>query len=204
MIRRVVDILVSGIVLVLFSPIFLAIAVIIRLDSPGGAIYRSWRVGKNGVRFRMVKLRSMIAEADREGPAVTSTGDTRITRVGHFLRATKLDELPQFWNVLVGDMTLVGPRPEAPGIVERYTAEQARILCAKPGLTGPGAISCSSDESMAVSGGMEAEEYYIEHVLDRKLELDAEYVRQRSALTDIGLIVKTCKLMLNALIRKFV
>jgi len=201
-IHRAVDIVVSGIVLILLCPILLAVAIAIRWDSPGGAIYRSWRVGRNGRHFRMVKFRSMIAEADHHGPAITSTADARITRIGHFLRATKWDELPQFWNVLMGDMTLVGPRPETPAIVDRYTSEQARILSAKPGLTGPGAISCSADESMAVLGGEEAERYYIEHVLERRLALDADYVRDRSALKDVALIVKTCQLMVYALIRK--
>jgi len=201
-IRRAVDIVVSGIVLILLSPILLAIAIAIRLDSSGGAIYRSWRVGRNGRHFRMMKFRSMIAEADRAGPAITSSADARITRIGHFLRATKLDELPQFWNVLTGDMTLVGPRPETPAIVDRYTSEQARILSAKPGLTGPGAISCSVDDSMAVLGGEEAEQYYLEHVLERRLALDADYIRDRNFLNDIALILRTCRLMVHALIRK--
>ena len=201
-IRRVVDIVVSTILLLLLSPILLGIALAIRLDSSGGAIYRSWRVGRNGRLFRMVKFRSMVADADRAGPAITSNADARITCTGHFLRATKLDELPQFWNVLVGDMTLVGPRPETPAIVDRYTVEQARILSAKPGLTGPGAISCSVDESMAVLGSEEAERYYLEHILDRRLALDADYIRDRNMLKDIALIFRTCQLMVHALIRK--
>lgn len=202
MISRAIDILVSGVALILLSPILLAIAIAIRLDSPGGAIYCSWRVGKNSRRFRMVKFRSMVAEADRQGPAITSTADARITPIGHFLRATKLDELPQFWNVLVGDMTLVGPRPETPAIVERYTSDQALILSAKPGLTGPGAISCSADESMAVLGGEDAEQFYLEHVLERRLALDADYVRHRNAMKDVTMVVRTCQLMVHALIRK--
>jgi lipopolysaccharide/colanic/teichoic acid biosynthesis glycosyltransferase len=202
MIRRVIDIVVSAIVLILLSPLFVAIIIAIRLDSAGGAIYRASRVGKDGCRFRMIKFRSMVVDADRHGPSVTSAGDKRVTRVGRFLRATKLDEVPQFWNVLVGDMTIVGPRPEAPEIVKRYTSEQARILAEKPGLTGPGAIACSMDDSMAVMGGDGADEYYIDHVLDRRLALDAEYVRSRNAVTDLTLIGKTCQLMFRALTRK--
>jgi lipopolysaccharide/colanic/teichoic acid biosynthesis glycosyltransferase len=202
MIRRVIDIVVSAVVLMLLSPLFVAILIAIQIDSPGGAIYRAWRVGEDGRRFRMIKFRSMFVGADRHGPAVTRSGDDRITRVGHFLRATKLDEVPQFWNVLAGDMTLVGPRPEAPEIVEQYTPEQARILSVKPGLTGPGAIACSIDESMAVQGADGAERYYIDHVLDRRLALDADYVRSRNAFTDLALIGKTCQLMLRALTRK--
>lgn len=202
MIRRAVDIFVSALVLILLSPLFLIIAIAIRLDSRGSAIYRASRVGKDGRRFRMIKFRSMILDADRTGPAVTSSEDRRITRVGHFLRSTKLDEVPQFWNVLIGDMTLVGPRPEAPEIVEQYTSEQARILSVKPGLTGPGAIACSIDDSMAVLDGDGAERYYIDFVLDRRLALDAEYACTRNAVTDLKLIGKTCQLMIRALIRR--
>lgn len=202
MIRRVIDIVVAATVLLLLSPVFVAIIIAIRLDSPGRAIYYASRVGKDGRRFRMVKFRSMVVGADRHGPSVTSTGDSRITRVGQFLRSTKLDEVPQFWNVLVGDMTLVGPRPEAPAIVEHYTSEQASILSVKPGLTGPGAIACTIDQSMAVLGGDSADDYYIDHILNRRLALDAEYVRSRNAVTDIALIGKTCQLMLRALTRK--
>jgi lipopolysaccharide/colanic/teichoic acid biosynthesis glycosyltransferase len=202
MIRRIVDIVVSALVLILLSPLFIAIVISVWLNSPGGAFYRASRVGKDGRRFQMIKFRSMFVGADRHGPAVTSSEDDRITGVGHFLRATKLDEVPQFWNVLTGDMTLVGPRPEAPEIVEQYTNEQASILSVKPGLTGPGAIACSIDDSMAVKGGDGAERYYIDHVLDRRLALDAGYVRSRNALTDLALIGKTCQLMLRALTRK--
>jgi lipopolysaccharide/colanic/teichoic acid biosynthesis glycosyltransferase len=202
MIRRAFDILVSAAVLVFFSPIFLAVFLAIRLDSPGGAIYRAHRVGKDGRPFQMIKFRSMVLGADRLGPSVTARADARITSVGHFLRATKLDEMPQFWNVLVGDMTLIGPRPEAPEIVERYTPDQASILSVKPGLTGPGAIACTVDESMAVEGGDAADNYYVNHVLERRLALDAEYARNRNVGTDLVLLGKTCQLMLRALIRK--
>lgn len=174
----------------------------IRLDSPGDVIYRAWRVGRGGRRFRMLKFRSMVADADRRGSAVTSAGDNRITPVGHFLRATKLDEFPQFWNVFKGEMTLIGPRPEAPEIVELYTPEQQRILSVKPGLTGPGAISCTVDESMTIPDVGDSAQYYCDHVLARRLKLDADYIRNRSAATDLALISRTVGLMFRALIRK--
>ena len=202
MMRRAVDILVSAFVLLLLLPIFLLIIVAVRFDSSGPAFYRAPRVGKDGRLFRMLKFRSMVVNADRRGPSVTGKNDARITRVGHFLRATKLDEIPQFWNVFIGDMTLIGPRPEAPEIVKRYKPEQTPILAVKPGITGPGAIACTSDDSMAVLGGESADEYYVNHVLDRRLALDAEYVRNRSLLTDLALIAKTCELMLRALTSK--
>lgn len=200
--RRLVDILVSAIVLILLSPLFLAIAVAIRLDTTGNIIYRGWRVGKGGRRFKMLKFRSMIAAAVRHGPSISNVADGRITRVGQFLRASKLDEFPQFWNVLKGDMTLIGPRPEAPEIVDRYTPDQRRILSAKPGLTGPSQISCTVDESMAVRGGENAEDFYVHHVLSRKLAMDAEYIQNRSARNDIALIGRTLGVIVRGIIQR--
>jgi lipopolysaccharide/colanic/teichoic acid biosynthesis glycosyltransferase len=201
-IRRGIDILASAIVLLILSPLFLAIAIAVRLDSPGNAIYRAWRAGKGGRRFQMLKFRSMVSNASQTGPAITSAGDARITRVGRFLRASKLDEFPQFWNVLMGDMTLIGPRPEALEIVERYTTDQRWILSNKPGLTGPSQISCSVDESMAVRSADTAEEYYLQHVLGRRLEMDAEYFRNRSATRDLALVGRTLRLILRAMLQR--
>jgi lipopolysaccharide/colanic/teichoic acid biosynthesis glycosyltransferase len=202
MMRRIVDILVSSFALVLCSPLFLAIAVAIRLDTTGNIIYRGWRVGKAGRRFQMLKFRSMVAGADRSGPAISSRADSRITRVGNFLRASKLDEFPQFWNVLKGDMTLIGPRPEAPEIVERYSPDQQRILSAKPGLTGPSQICCTVDESLAVRDGENAEDYYVHHILDRKLAMDAEYIQNRTAWNDLALVGKTIGVMLRGIVQR--
>jgi lipopolysaccharide/colanic/teichoic acid biosynthesis glycosyltransferase len=198
MIRRTVDVVVSLLVLILCLPVFLLVVITICIDSPGNPIYRSWRIGKGGLRFRMVKFRSMVVNADRGGPVVTSKVDSRITRVGRFLRATKLDEFPQFWNVLIGDMTLIGPRPESPEIVALYTPEQRRVLSVKPGLTGPSQISCTVDESMAVLSSEAAEKYYIQHILDRRLAIDAEYIENRGLLSDLVLIGRTLGLILRA------
>jgi len=200
MIRRLADIVVSSLVLIILSPVFVLVSVAIRLDSPGNPLYRGWRVGKDGRLFRMLKFRSMITNTDCSGSAVTGKNDPRITKVGHFIRKTKLDEFPQFWNVLVGDMTLIGPRPEAPSIVELYTSEQRRVLSVKPGLTGPSQISCTEDESMAVLSSEAAERYYIQHVLERRLAMDAEYIRNRSLTSDLSLIGQTMGLMLRALL----
>ena len=198
MIRRLVDILVSSLVLVLCVPVFLLVAIAIHLDSPGKAIYRGWRIGKDGRRFQMLKFRSMVVNADRSGPVVTSKVDSRITRVGRFIRATKLDEFPQFWNVLAGEMTLIGPRPESPEIVALYTPQQRRVLSVKPGLTGPSQISCTVDESMAVLSSEAAEKYYIQHILDRRLAIDAEYIQNRRLLSDLALVGRTLGLILRA------
>jgi lipopolysaccharide/colanic/teichoic acid biosynthesis glycosyltransferase len=198
MTRRIIDVLVSSLVLIFCLPVLLLVAVAIRLDSPGSVIYRGWRIGKDARRFRMLKFRSMVVDADRSGPAVTSKVDPRITSVGRFLRATKLDEFPQFWNVLIGDMTLIGPRPEAPEIVALYTDEQRRVLSVQPGLTGPSQISCTVDESMAVLSSEAAEKYYLQHILDRRLAIDADYIRNRSLSSDLALIGRTMGLIVRA------
>jgi lipopolysaccharide/colanic/teichoic acid biosynthesis glycosyltransferase len=200
MMRRTVDIIVSSLVLILCLPVFLLIVFAIRIDSPGSPIYRGWRIGQNGRRFRMLKFRSMVVNADRGGPVVTSKVDSRITRVGRFIRTTKLDEFPQFWNVFIGDMTLLGPRPESPEIVALYTPEQRRVLTVKPGLTGPSQISCTVDESMAVLSSEAAEKYYIQHILDRRLAIDADYIENRGLLSDLALIGRTLGLILRALL----
>lgn len=187
--------------LIVLSPLFLMIMIVILADSPGNAIYRSRRVGKDGRPFHMFKFRSMVADADRRGPAVTGQGDGRITRVGHFLRGTKLDEFPQFWNVLKGDMTLIGPRPEVTEFVELYGPDQRNILSVKPGLTGPSQISCTADESMAVLDCEAADDYYIKHVLPRRLAMDAEYIRNRNVINDLALIGRTFGLIFRALWR---
>lgn len=202
MIRRLVDILISGVVLLLLNPLFLLIALAIRLDSPGKAIYRGWRVGKDGQRFQMLKFRSMVANADSQGPSVSGKDDKRVTKIGRFLRASKLDEFPQFWNVFKGEMTLIGPRPESPDIVEQYSARQKQILSVKPGLTGPSQLSCSEDESMAILSTESADDYYIRHVLDRRLAIDAEYIRNRSVLGDLSLVARTLALIFRVLLRK--
>ena len=200
LIRRCIDIVFSAVALIGLSPLFLIVAVAILADSRGSVVYRSRRVGKDGRLFHILKFRSMVADADQRGPAVTSRGDCRITRVGSFLRGTKLDELPQFWNVLKGDMTLFGPRPEAPEFVEFYSPDQRSILSEKPGLTGPSQISCNIYDSMAVLDS-QAAEYYIKHVLARRLAIDAEYLRTRSAMNDLILVGRTLGLMCRALWR---
>src|ERR1700747_2092324 len=135
--KRAIDILIACLVLPLISPLLVPISLAIVLESPGGPFYGGWRIGRGGGRFRMWKFRTMVKNADRTGGSITTRNDSRITKVGAFLRKTKLDELPQFFNLLLGDLTLIGPRPEDPGIVEKYTPQQRQILQVKPGITGP-------------------------------------------------------------------
>lgn len=197
---RIVDVVVAIFVLALLAPLLLLITVAVAIGSPGGPFYRGWRAGRNGADFRIWKFRTMVPDAALIGPPVTGHGDPRITPLGRFLRRTKLDELPQFVNVLVGDMTLVGPRPEAPEIVARYTAHQRAVLSVRPGATGPVQLS-SPDESESIPASGSAEAYYVEQLLDRKVRQDLEYLRTRTPLSDTRIVFETAALVLGRLMR---
>lgn len=199
MLRRLVDSLVALLALAISSPLLVILMVAVRLDSPGGAFYGGRRVGKDGRVFKLWKLRSMTFDADRMGPGVTAKHDQRITRVGHFLRRTRLDELPQFWNLFVGDLTLVGPRAEAPELIERYTPAQRWILSVKPGLTGPGTLFYATVQEDSFPTDVPAEEYYLRHLLDRKLQIDREYLESRTPQSDVKIVVRTIRYVLTAL-----
>jgi lipopolysaccharide/colanic/teichoic acid biosynthesis glycosyltransferase len=168
------------------------------IESPGNPFYGGWRVGKCGKKFRMWKFRTMMTGADRLGTAITTRRDPRITKVGWFLRATKIDELPQFINLLAGDLTLIGPRPEAPEFVERYTLEQRQILRVKPGITGPTQLQYTVLEAETVPDGQDAERFYVEQVMDKKLRLDLEYINTRTFLSDCRVVLQTVELMARA------
>lgn len=199
MMQRLVDILVAALVLVLLSPLFALVSLVIVLESPGNPFYGGWRIGKDGARFRMWKFRTMVTGADRLGGSIAARGDPRITRVGQFLRTTKIDELPQFFNLLCGDLTLVGPRPEDPAIVEHYTAEQKQTLKVKPGITGPGQIYYTTDQVDSIPQGVSADQYYIDHLLEKKLRLDLDYLKLRTPLSDCRVVWQTVVLMVRAL-----
>jgi lipopolysaccharide/colanic/teichoic acid biosynthesis glycosyltransferase len=200
MMRRLTDVLIALLVLVVASPLFAVLMAAIPIDSPGSPFYGGRRVGRDGRRFRMWKFRTMVANADAVGPGITGARDPRITRLGAFLRATKLDELPQFWNLLTGDMTLVGPRAEVPDIVARYTPEQREILSALPGITGPGQIYYTTDQADAIPEGANADDFYVEHLLGPKLEIDRKYLQSRSAWTDARIVVETIGLVFRSVI----
>jgi lipopolysaccharide/colanic/teichoic acid biosynthesis glycosyltransferase len=199
MMQRLADILVALITLLLLTPLFLVVTLAIMVSSPGKPYYGGWRSGKGNTKFRMWKFRTMVTDADRMGGAITTSSDSRVTPIGKFLRATKIDELPQFVNLLTGDITLVGPRPEDPNIVERYTPEQMETLKVKPGITGPGQLYYTTDQAATVPEGPEAEEYYIQHLLGPKLQKDLDYLKRRNALTDCGVIFQTVAVMFRAL-----
>ena len=197
--RRLVDIIVGIVALAALSPLLAVIMLAIFISSPGNPFYGGWRAGKNGRNFRMWKFRTMINGAAKMGP-ITGKNDLRVTPLGRILRKTKLDELPQFFNLLTGDMTLVGPRPESPEIVARYTPGQRAVLAVKPGVTGKVQLD-SDDESETIPEGAHAYDYYLTHLMDRKLRMDLEYLRRRTVLTDLKIVLATAGLVFRAFAR---
>jgi lipopolysaccharide/colanic/teichoic acid biosynthesis glycosyltransferase/O-antigen/teichoic acid export membrane protein len=193
--RRMVDILVAGIGLAVVGPVMLLLAAAVRLTSQGPAFYRQVRVGRSGEHFAIMKLRSMVSGADRTGPLVTSGADSRVTAIGAALRAAKLDELPQLINVLKGDMTLIGPRPEVPRFIPCYEDEELEILTVRPGLTGPGQIFYTEVQQTAVHNGEDPEQHYLNCELHPKLAIDLDYVRRRSLRFDLLIVVRTVLLL---------
>ena len=195
--RRAVDILVSGSALVILLPVLLLIAAAVRLSGRGPVFYRQARAGRSGRPFTILKFRSMRPGADRSGPLVTSRSDPRVTRLGVLLRAAKLDELPQLINVLKGDMTLVGPRPEVPRFIPYYHEEELAVLSVRPGLTGPGQIFYTqvqqAGQDAAAAGDPEL--HYLNAELHPKLAIDLEYLRRRSLRSDLGIVVRTALIM---------
>jgi lipopolysaccharide/colanic/teichoic acid biosynthesis glycosyltransferase len=200
--RRAIDILIACLVLPLISPLLVPISLAIVLESPGGPFYGGWRIGRGGRRFRMWKFRTMVKNADRTGGSITTRNDSRITKVGAFLRKTKLDELPQFFNLLLGDLTLIGPRPEDPGIVEKYTPQQRQILQVKPGITGPTQLKYTMVEAQSLTNESDSERFYIEHLLNKKVLLDLEYIRKRTVFSDCRVVLQTVLLMVHALTQR--
>ncbi len=189
--RRAADLLLSGLGGLAVTPLLLLIAVAVRLESRGSVLFRQVRVGRNEVPFRIVKFRTMVVDAERIGPKISGSKDPRVTGVGAVLRATKMDELPQLWNVLTGEMTLVGPRAEVPEMIRYYTPEEREILKVKPGLTGPGQIYFTTDQASELDAVSDVEAHYVRHQLHPKLALDLLYLRRRNLWTDLGVIVRT-------------
>ncbi|HEY6294227.1 MAG TPA: sugar transferase [Streptosporangiaceae bacterium] len=193
--RRLVDIAVSGIALAITGPLILLLAGLVRLTSPGPAFYRQVRTGRAVQQFTMLKFRSMVSGADQAGPLVTSREDSRVTRLGALLRATKLDELPQLVNVLKGDMTLIGPRPEVPRFISYYDDEELQILNVRPGLTGPGQIYYTQVQQATTLGDADPEQHYANHELHPKLAIDLDYLRRRGFWHDLQILASTALLL---------
>ena len=188
--KRLFDILLSGLGLVIISPLLLIVAIWIKLDSPGPIFYRQVRVGRYNKDFRIFKFRSMRIGSDK-GSLVTIGGrDPRITRSGYFIRKFKIDELPQLINVLVGDMSLVGPRPEVRHYVNYWTEEQMHVLDVRPGITDPASIKFRNENEL-LAQAEDPEKYYIEVIMQEKIKLYLDYVAKNSLWYDIKLIFQT-------------
>ncbi len=191
MAKRLFDIVCAGLGLLLLSPLLLVVAVWVKLDSRGPVMFRQERVGRFGVPFRIHKFRTMRVDAPSLGPQITVGDDARITRSGRWLRATKVDELPQLWDVLRGAMSLVGPRPEVPRYVALYPdALRDVVLSVRPGITDPASLSFRN-ESELLARAADPEREYVEVVMPMKLGLAADYVRNASLAGDIRLILAT-------------
>jgi lipopolysaccharide/colanic/teichoic acid biosynthesis glycosyltransferase len=195
---RVFDLVVCLLVLPLALPIGAGIALLIYIDSPGSVFYRATRIGRDGYPFQMLKFRKMRRAAT--GGPLTLGDDERFTPIGSFLSLTKLDELPQLWNVVRGEMRLVGPRPEVPEFVARYPREYREILCCLPGITGPAAVEYASESHM-LAVQKDPMRYYAEQIMPRKLEIDLQYIRTRTLASDVGLLLRTALVPLAKVIR---
>jgi lipopolysaccharide/colanic/teichoic acid biosynthesis glycosyltransferase len=190
MIKRLFDIAFSLTGLVMFSPIIAAVALLIKLEDRGPAFYRGVRVGKNGRPFKIFKFRSMVTNADKIGGPSTSDDDPRLLKIGKFIRNYKLDEIPQLINVLTGEMSLVGPRPEVPSEAETYTDEEKRVFLVKPGITDWASLTYHN-EGEILKGSADPHQAYREKIKPGKLKLQLQYVDHHDFLTDIRIIFKT-------------
>ncbi len=195
MLKRLFDIAVSALALLGLAPLLLALALWIRLDSPGPVFFRQQRVGRHGVPFHIHKFRTMADGAP--GLPITVGADPRITRAGAWLRRTRLDELPQLWDVLRGRMSLVGPRPEVPRYVAHYPpALRAQVLAVRPGITDPASLA-HLDEAALLAAATDPEREYIERILPAKLQRAANYARHATLATDIALLWRTLRALLR-------
>jgi lipopolysaccharide/colanic/teichoic acid biosynthesis glycosyltransferase len=188
--KRLFDIFFSLIGLVILVVPFLIIALLITFDSKGGVFYKQIRVGKNGVDFKLLKFRTMQTDADKSGLLTVGGRDHRITKIGYNLRNYKIDELPQLINVLLGDMSLVGPRPEVRKYVDLYTSEQQLVLSVKPGITDYASIEYSNENEL-LGNAENPEQLYINEVMPAKLKLNLKYIAEQSLSTDLKIIFKT-------------
>lgn len=188
--KRCFDIFFSGIALLLLSPVLLLGSILSKIQSTGPILYKAKRVGRGGIIFKMYKFRTMVDNADKIGGGLTIHGDSRVTPIGRFLRFSKIDELPNLINVLKGEMSLIGPRPEALDYVKLYTNEQMKVLMVRPGITGPSQVA-NRNEEVKLKKQKDPEHYYIHELMPQKLELDLQYVSNYRFLSDIRWLMKT-------------
>ena len=190
MVKRCFDILFSFVGVLLTAPFFLLVAIIIKLSSKGPIFFRQTRIRKGGVEFKIIKFRTMIVDAEKFGGQITPCNDPRITTIGKLLRKTKLDELPQLINVLLGEMSFVGPRPEVPHYVNLYTPDQQKVIDLVPGITDPASIKYSN-EGEILAASSDPEKAYIDSIMPEKIRMNLEYAAKANIFTDMGVILKT-------------
>jgi lipopolysaccharide/colanic/teichoic acid biosynthesis glycosyltransferase len=198
LIKRAVDVVIATALAVVAAPVVAVLALAIRLTSPGPVFHRAIRVGRDGVPFRLLKLRSMRTDGPG-GAALTAGGDDRVTPLGRVIRRAKLDELPQLWNVISGDMSLVGPRPEDPRYVEWYTPEQRRLLAWRPGITSPASVTFRDEEQVLatlMAAGRPLEDAYRE-VLATKLSIELDYFPHATVVGDLRWMARTVAALLR-------
>jgi lipopolysaccharide/colanic/teichoic acid biosynthesis glycosyltransferase len=188
--KRLFDVMTSAVGLVVLAPVLVVVGALIKLDSPGPAFFLQERVGRAGRRFRLWKLRTMVRGAESRGAPITRRGDPRVTRIGAKLRKTKIDELPQLWNVLRGDMSLVGPRPELPQYVDRFPEEFNQILSIRPGITDEASLAFRDEEEI-LAAAPDFEQEYVDRILPEKLEIARDYVNDMSFSRDLRILQRT-------------
>ncbi len=192
--KRLFDIILAAVGLVVIAPLLAVLAIWVKLDSPGPVFYQGWRAGRFGKPFRICKLRTMVEDAEKLGGTETPSDDPRITRAGIFLRQYKLDELPQLINVLLGDMSLVGPRPEVPEEVVRYTDSEKEVLQMRPGITDWASLKFHHEGDI-LRGSSDLHRTYHEKIRPEKIRLQLHYVRNNSLLSDFKIIFQTVRVI---------
>ena len=199
-IKRGIDVICSLILVVILSPIMVALAVAIKIDSPGPVFFRQTRITQYGRAYRIFKFRTMVIDADKKGPAVTTSGDSRITRMGNLLRKCRLDELPQLFNVLTGDMSFVGTRPEVKKYVDAYTEEMWATLLLPAGITSKTSIVYKDEDDVMekyISQGENVDDVYIKRILPDKMRYNLDYLKKFSAFGDIKIMFETVLAVLS-------
>lgn len=188
--KRLFDITASFFGIIILSPLFIFISLWVGLSSKGGIFYTQTRVGKNNKDFKLYKFRSMRVNSDKQGLLTVGSKDSRITKAGYFIRKYKIDELPQLFNVLKGDMSFVGPRPEVRRYVDLYSKEQMKVLSVRPGITDPASIKYRNENDI-LSSQSNPEEYYIQHIMPDKLKINIDYINTQTFIKDIKIIFQT-------------
>jgi lipopolysaccharide/colanic/teichoic acid biosynthesis glycosyltransferase len=196
MIKRIFDIVFSISGLILLSPVLIVIAILIRLDSKGPVLYKQTRVGRNNKDFKLLKFRTMNPDSDSKGLLTVGGRDPRITKTGYYLRKFKLDEFPQLINVLYGEMSFVGPRPEVRKYVDLYTEDQKKVLDVSPGITDVASIKYKNENDL-LEKAEDPEKYYIEKIMPDKIKLNLEYINERSFFKDFKVILRTLSAVIS-------